>query len=87
MSAWHVANCVDSQPSGRAREEFLKLAQSIREYHPDFNVGDKVRRRLLGGTRVGTVKSFSWLSTHLVVTVACNNYEEETFHPTEYVKA
>lgn len=45
MSEWHDRNHIDAQPKGRAREEFLQLAVSTQEWHPDFNVGDHVRRR------------------------------------------
>jgi hypothetical protein len=84
MSEWHARNQVDPTPPGEARLEFNRLSQHIREWHPDYNIGDRVRRRALGGPALGQVEGFCWRGTHLMATVQFDD-RCETFAASEYV--
>jgi hypothetical protein len=62
-------------------------AESVRLWHPDYGIGDTVRRRTLGaGAGVGRVVSFGRHGVHLTATVRIFGHTE-TFIASEYVAA
>ena len=64
-------------------EEFRRLSQSVRDWRPDYRVGDRVRRTWLGGPERGIVRAFSWRGNHLMTTVEFAR-RTETFVASEY---
>ena len=64
--------------------EFMRLAESIRGWRPNYRVGDSVTRRALGRGDHGIVRAFHWRGNHLMATVEFGR-GEETFAASAYV--
>jgi hypothetical protein len=84
MSDWFEDNKVPPHPT---TPEWYRLSELLRDWHPAYQVGDRVRRRFLGGDAgSGVVKSFSWSGNHLMADVDFGG-NVETFVASEYVSA
>ena len=67
--------------------EFKNLSFHIRNWRPNFHVGDRVirRRGTLGSGPIGIVEEFVWRRTHLCCVVNMP-YGTETFAAANYEK-
>jgi hypothetical protein len=82
---WWRRNAVPACPAEGERQRFTV---SIREWHPDYNVGDQVRPRgPLGQGMVGTVRGFDWAGSNLIATVDFDGGRQERFAASGYVLA
>jgi len=87
MTDWFERNSVSREPPDpEARAEWLTLAVSTREWHPGYDVGDRVRRVVLSGLERGEVTGFEWRGTHLFALVRYASGRVEASTASTYCK-